>query len=72
MVDELMAGGGGVIANTKDFVAVPAGLVAERTTVVFPAAVGMPVIVPFAVFSISPGGSPLAPKDFGALSAVMR
>jgi hypothetical protein len=72
MVDEVITGGCGVIAKTSDFVAVPARLEAERTTVAFPAAVGVPVIVPFVVWSVSPAGSPLAPKDFGALSAVMR
>lgn len=53
------------------FVAVPAGLVADRIAVKFPGAVGVPVMFPVVEFTERPGGSPVAPKLRGAFVALM-
>jgi hypothetical protein len=50
---------------------VPAEFDAERLTVEVPAADGVPDINPVDVFTVSPAGSPVAPKDVGLLLAVI-
>ena len=49
----------------------PPALVALIVTVEVPAAVGVPVIAPVYVFTLSPEGSPVAPKLVGLLLAVI-
>ena len=52
-------------------VPVPPLLVAERVTVEFPAAAGVPEIRPVEVFTERPEGKPVAPKLVGVLVAVI-
>ena len=58
-----------VITNVS--VSVPAALVAVMLVLKVPSAVGVPVISPVAVFTLSPAGNPLALKLVGLLVAVI-
>jgi hypothetical protein len=73
--DELLttgAGGvAGLITRFNCFVPVPATLAAESVMVNVPDAVGVPLITPLDVFTLSPAGNPDAPKVVGVFVAVI-
>ena len=48
------------MVSASVFVAFPAPLLAERTTVALPAVVGTPLITPLVAFTLRPLGSPVA------------
>ena len=50
---------------------VPALFVADMVTLDVPAPVGVPVIAPVAVLSVSPAGKVAAPKEVGLPEAVI-
>ena len=61
----------GLTVITSIAVPVPEPFVAEIETLEVPAVVGVPVIAPVVVLTLSPVGSPVAPKDVGLLEAVI-
>ncbi len=58
-----------VIVNDAD--PVPDAFVAVIVTAALPAAVGVPLICPVAVFTASPAGKPVAPKLVGLFDAAI-
>ncbi len=67
----VITGGAGatVIVSVAD--PVPPAFVAVIVTAALPAAVGVPLICPVAVFTASPAGNPVAPKLVGLFDAVI-
>ena len=63
--------GAGAIVMASDAVPVPPRLFASRFTLLVPAVVGVPVIVPVDVLTTKPSGSPVALKDVGLFDAVI-
>ena len=61
----------GLTVITSVAVPVPEPFVAEIKTLEVPAVVGVPVIAPVIVLTLSPPGKPAAPKDVGLLEAVI-
>jgi hypothetical protein len=57
----LMTGGPTVMVKTTGSEPVPAPLVAVRVALKVPVTAGEPVMAPVAVFTVSPGGRPVAP-----------
>ena len=67
-----MTGGAGrTTVKVRVAVPVPPALVALMVTVYVPAVVGVPEINPVLVFTLRPGGSPMASKLVGLLVAVI-
>jgi hypothetical protein len=67
-----MTGGAGMTTVTVSVaVPVPPALVALIVTVYVPAVVGVPEINPVLVFTVKPGGSPVASKLVGLFVAVI-
>ena len=66
-----MTGVGGLIVKVNVWLPLPPALVALMVTVYVPAVVGVPEINPVLVFTVKPGGSPIALKLVGLLVAVI-
>ena len=68
----MIVGTGGAMLRTSVALPVPPALVALMVTLIlFPLIVGVPVIAPVLVFTLSPEGNPVALKLVGLLVAVM-
>ena len=72
MLALVIVGTGGAMLRTSVALPVPPALVALMVTLIlFPLIVGVPVIAPVLVFTLSPEGNPVALKLVGLLVAVM-
>ena len=60
-----------LIVSVSVAVPVPPAFVALNVTVALPVAVGVPEINPLVVLTVSPAGSPAAPKLVGVFVAVI-
>src|SRR5204862_91039 len=67
----VMTGGPNVMLKVTPRLPVPVPLVANTVALNVPVAVGVPEMRPVAVFTVTPGGSPLALYDVGAYVAVI-
>ena len=63
----MIEGAGGTTVITNVAVPVPPALLALIVTLVVPVALGVPLITPVLVFTLSPPGNPVAPKLVGLL-----
>ena len=68
----MITGTGGLIVMVRVNVPVPVALVAPIVTVKVPGVVGVPLMAPVLVFTLSPLGSPVASKLVGLLLAVIE
>ena len=67
----VITGAATATVKVKDELPVPPPLVALSVTLEVPAAVGVPEIKPETVFTVSPAGSPVAPKLVGEFVAAI-
>ena len=67
----VMTGVPWAMVNARVALPVPPRFVAVMVALEFPAVVGVPEMTPVVVFTVSPAGKPVAPKEAGELLAVM-